>query len=409
MATDRFIPGGVNSAMRRVPGLDGLVVSSTGGATITDADGNVYTDYHCAFGPILLGHRDPDVDRAVAEAMVRLDPPGIGATAPELALAEKLAELVPAIEKVHLTSSGSEATLHALRLARAATGRRYVVKFEGCYHGWHDAVAPESAGVLSETRDATIVVPYNDADAVERAFEEHDVAAVIVEAIAHNMGTVLPKPGFLERLRELCTRNGAVLVVDEVITGFRHGLGGYQAIAGVTPDLTTLGKAMANGYPISAVGGRADLMELYSTAPGGPVLFAGTFNAHPACVAAALATIAKLEREPVHEHVYRLGDRVRAGLVDVYRAADLAAVVTGFGSIFVAYLLDPPVESHADVSRHDAELFVRIRLELFRQGILELPVSPKRSHLTYAHTEADVDRLLEATAAVLASLPIRAA
>jgi glutamate-1-semialdehyde 2,1-aminomutase len=391
------IPGGVNSAMRRVPGLEGLVIRATAGATVTDAAGVIYTDFHCAFGPILLGHRDPDVDRAVAGAASRLDPPGIGATTPEVALAEKLCELVPAIERVHFTSSGSEATLHAVRLSRAATGRRLVAAFEGCYHGWHDAVAPASAGVLPSAASSTVAVPYNDAGAVERVLATGDVACVLVEAIAHNMGCVLPEPGFLERLRELCTRHGAVLVLDEVVTGFRHGLGGYQAIAGVTPDLVTMGKAMANGWPIACVGGRADLMETFSTAPGGSVLFAGTYNAHPATAAAALATIAKLEREPVHEHVFRLGDRARAGLAEVYAALGVRAVVAGFGSIFVAYLQDGPVRNRRDLDRNDADAFVAIRRELMHHGILELPVNLKRSHLSYAHTEADVDRLLAAT------------
>ena len=180
---------------------------------------------------------------------------------------------------------------------------------------------PLSQGILPEVLEATIVCPFNDADAVERALVEHDVAAIILEPIPHNIGCVLPQPGFLERLRELATKHGTVLVFDEVITGFRHGLGGYQAIAGVTPDLTTLGKAMANGWPVSALGGRADLMELFSTTPGQPAFFAGTFNGHPATTAAALATIDKLQREPVHEHVFALGERARDGPARALRAA----------------------------------------------------------------------------------------
>ena len=232
---------------------------------------------------------------------------------------------------------------------------------------------------------------------MERALSEHDVAAIILEPIPHNIGAVLPQPGFLERLRELATKHGTVLVFDEVITGFRHGLGGYQAVAGVTPDLTTLGKAMANGWPVSALGGKAELMDLFSTTPGQPAFFAGTFNGHPATSAAALATIEKLEREPVHEHVFRLGERARTGLQALYDRLGVPAVVSGFGSVFVSYFLEGPVVSYDDLLANDVDLFIGYRRELMKDGIFELPLNLKRSHFSYAHTDEDVDRLLEAT------------
>jgi glutamate-1-semialdehyde 2,1-aminomutase len=418
------IPGGVNSGQRQVAGLEDLVITGTNGKTFTDADGRVYTDYHAAFGPPLLGHNDPDVDRAVTDTIRSLDLMGVGVTPVEIALAEKLVEHVPSIEKVLLTVTGSEATFHALRVARTATGRRDVIKFQGCYHGWHDSVAmnvisplgrigrkdPLSQGILPEVLDATIVLPFNDVDAVTRAFETRpgQIAAMILEPIPHNIGAVLPNPGFLERMRELCTANGAVLIFDEVITGFRHGLGGYQAIAEVTPDLTTLGKAMANGYPISALGGRADLMDLFSSIPARPAFFAGTFNGHPAMAAAALATVQKLEREPVHEYVFALGERVREGLTEVYRRLGVPVLVSGFGSVFVTYFLEGPVDSYEDLLRNDAELFVGYRRALLRHGIFELPLNLKRSHVSYAHLDADVDALLEATEHAVESVLSRA-
>ena len=412
------IPGGVNSGQRRVPGLEDLVVTATAGATFTDAEGHVYTDYHAAFGPPLLGHNDPDVDAAVAAAARSVGLMGVGVTPVEIELAERLVELVPSIEKVLLTATGSEATFHALRLARTVTGRRHVIKFQGCYHGWHDSVAmnvispaervggkdPLSGGILPEVLDATIVLPFNDADAVARALAAHDVAAIILEPIAHNIGAVLPRPGFLERLRELATRHGTVLVFDEVITGFRHSLGGYQAMAGVTPDLTALGKAMANSWPVSALGGKAELMDLFSTTPGRPAFFAGTFNGHPATAAAALATIEKLQREPVHEHVFRLGERAREGLRSLYERLGVPVVVSGFGSVFVTYFLAGPVERYDDLLANDVDLFLGYRRELMRHGIFELPLNLKRSHFSYAHSDDDVDRLLEATEAAVTTV-----
>ena len=419
------IPGGVNSGQRRVPGLEELIITATSGSTFTDGDGRTYTDYHAAFGPPLLGHNDPDVDAAAAAAGRSVGLMGIGVTKVEIELAERLVAAVPSLEKVLLTCTGSEATFHALRLARTATGRRHVIKFQGCYHGWHDSVAmnvispaervgtkdPLSGGMLPEVVAATIVCPFNDAAAVERALDEHDgdVAAIILEPIPHNIGAVLPQPGFLERLRELATKHGTVLVFDEVITGFRHGLGGYQAVAGVTPDLTTLGKAMANGWPVSALGGKAELMDLFSTTPGQPAFFAGTFNGHPATTAAALATIEKLQNEPVHEHVFRLGERARTGLTELYDRLGVPAVVSGFGSVFVTYFLDGPVVSYDDLLRNDVDLFVGYRRELMKDGIFELPLNLKRSHFSYAHTDEDVDRLLAATeAAVTRYLETRA-
>jgi glutamate-1-semialdehyde 2,1-aminomutase len=234
---------------------------------------------------------------------------------------------------------------------------------------------------------------------VEQAFLDHpdEVAAIIAEPIPHNIGCVLPKPGFLEDLRRLTNKYGAVLIFDEVITGFRHDLGGFQKISGVTPDLTTLGKAMANGWPISALGGRADLMEMFSTTPGRPVFFAGTFNGHPAMAAAALATIEKLEHEAVHEHTFRLGERARRGLQELYRSLGIPVVVAGFGSVFVTYFLEGPVESFDDLLANDVELFVGYRHELMKSGIFELPLNLKRNHISYAHTEEDIDRLVAAT------------
>ena len=405
------IPGGVNSGQRRVPGLEDLVVTATSGATFTDAEGRTYTDDHAAFGPPLLGHNDPDVDAAVAATARSVGLMGVGVTPVEIELAERLCALVPSVERVLLTETGSEATFHAIRVARAATGRRHVIKFQGCYHGWHDSVAlnvislpenvgrrdPLSKGVLPEVTEATIVCRFNDAEDVERALTEHDVAAIILEPIPHNIGAVLPEDGFLERLRELATRHGTVLVFDEVITGFRHALGGFQSIAGVTPDLTTLGKAMGTGWQISALGGSAELMDMFSTTPGRPAFFAGTFNGHPPTAAAALATIEKLQREPVHEHVFALGERTRRGLEELYGRLEIPAVVSGFGSVFLTYFLEGPVRSYDDLLTNDVELFVGYRRELMKEGIFELPLNLKRSHFSYAHTDADVDRLLEAT------------
>lgn len=258
---------------------------------------------------------------------------------------------------------------------------------------------PLSAGMMTGTVEATTVVPFNDLEASAAALVEGDVAAIIVEPIPHNIGAVLPGEGFLEGLRALCDRHGTILIFDEVITGFRHALGGYQSICGVTPDLTTMGKAMANGYPIGAIGGRSELMDQFNTTPGRPVFFAGTYNGHPACVAAATATIDKLASEPVHEHVFALGARARTELQQLFDSLEQPAYVSGFGSVFVTYFMDRQPANYADLLDNNAALFTAVRLAEMHHGVFELPLNLKRSHFSYAHTESDVDTLLRATEA----------
>ncbi|MBI4164646.1 MAG: glutamate-1-semialdehyde 2,1-aminomutase [Acidobacteria bacterium] len=420
------MPGGVNSAHRNF--VPHLVIRETHGATIVDADGNEYIDYQAAFGPLILGHNHPEVNRRVAEALSGALLPGAGTTELEIAVAEKIHRHIPSAEKVLLCSTGSEATYHALRVSRAVTGRKRIIKFQGCYHGFHDSVLcniispadkvgkidPGSAGILPETLDQTLVCRFNDLDDVERAMQAHpgEVAAIILEPIAHNIGCVLPKLGFLEGLRQIATRHGCVLIFDEVITGFRHHLGGYQAICGVTPDLTTLGKAIANGFPMAAICGKAQLMDHFKTRSGGDTFFAGTFNGNAVGCAAALATMDILEREPVHQHLFRLGERLRAGLQEIHQRFGVRATVEGFGSVFLTYFMDGPIESYTDLLRNDEAHFLEYRRGLLERGIFKLPVNLKRSHISYAHTDAHIDRTLEACEDVLKQMhgaPVRAA
>jgi len=402
------IPGGVNTAKRRP--RPPVCVRRGEGGWIEDLDGRRLIDYHAAYGAVLLGHGYPLQVRRVAEAIAEGVLFGLGVTEMEALLAEKIVSHVPCAERVLLCGSGSEATFHAIRLARAATGRSRIVKFQGTYHGFHDSVArnflsrgPFSAGIPEAAFEQTLVREFNDLDGVERAFERAggEIAAVITEPIVHNAASLMPRPGFLEGLRALCDRAGALLIFDEVITGFRHHLGGYQAIAGVTPDVATFGKALGNGFPIAAVAGRAEHMERFSTTEHGDVWFAGTCNGNVPGVAAALAVIDILERGCVHDHVFRLGERMRAGLREVAGRCGVPATVSGFGSVFVLCFMDGPLETFEDTTRNDAELFVRYRRELARRGVFEMPENLGRSHVMYSHSDADVDLTLEAAEAAL--------
>jgi glutamate-1-semialdehyde 2,1-aminomutase len=408
----RYIPGGTSSANRRVD--PNLVFSRAQGAYLFDSSGRRYIDYHAAFGPVILGHCNPEVNQRVSAVMAQIDLVGVGTNELEVQLAQKVVEHLPCAERAIFCNSGSEATYAAIRLARAVTGRKKLIKFQGCYHGWHDAVLmnvisaadkvgqkdPLSAGMSAEVVKNTLVLPFNDLEALGQAVEQQgdEIAAVIVEPIPHNIGCVLPRPGFLEGLRALTNDRGILLIFDEVITGFRHSLGGYQQVSGVTPDLTTLGKAIANGFPIAALCGRADLLE--HLGPGGDVIFAGTYNANPASVAAALTTIEILERPGVYDRLFALGEKMRTGLSEILARNSVEATVSGFGSVFVTYFMAPPILEYKDLLRNDAARFVAFRREMIAQGVYMLPVNLKRNHISLAHTEADIDETLEIAEAI---------
>jgi glutamate-1-semialdehyde 2,1-aminomutase len=410
----RFIPGGVSSTNRIVD--PNLVFTRADGAYIYDADGKQYIDYHAAFGPPVLGHCHPEVNDYVHEALSKMDLVGVGTSEMEAQLAERVVGHIPSADQVMFCNSGSEATYAALRLARAVTGREQIIKFQGCYHGWHDAILmniispaervghkdPVSKGMTQAVIDNTAVLPFNDIEAVTQCIEDHPdtFAAIILEPIPHNIGCVMPRPEFLQALRDITEKHGIVLIFDEVITGFRHDLGGYQNIVDITPDLTTLGKAIANGYPLAALCGREDLMR--HCAPGGDVFFAGTFNAHPVGVAASHKTIDVLERPESYRHLFALGDMMRDGLEAIYQQHGITATVAGFGSVFVTYFMEPPVTTYTDLLRNDVATFVQHRKDLIEHGIYQLPVNLKRNHISLAHTEMDVQQTLDTVDRVLA-------
>lgn len=405
----QYIPGGVNSSTRAL--TPPIVWRRANGSKLYDVEGREFLDYHAAFGPILLGHNHPGVNRAVVDALDGVDLAGVGITESEILLARKISQCIPSAEKVLLCNSGSEATYNAVRLTRAVTGRTKLIKFQGCYHGWHDYLCmnvisppeklgqydPSSAGMLDESMRHTIVLDFNRLEQVEETLrkEKGQIAAIILEPIPHNIGCVMPTPEFLRGLRELATLHGTILVFDEVITGFRHGLGGYQKICGITPDLTTVAKSMANGYPCAALCGVSDLMNQFQTA-GGRVFFAGTYNGHPIGVAAALATIEHLEDQRVYDGLFQGGAKMARELSRLIARYGLKAHVAQFGSVFVVYFMEPPVENYTDVLRNDTAMDVRFRRSMVERGIFMMPLALKRNHLTTAHTEKDMAHTLEA-------------
>jgi glutamate-1-semialdehyde 2,1-aminomutase len=406
-----YTPGGVHTAIRIAS--PPLCIRKAQGAYLWDEDGKRYVDYHAAFAPIVLGHCYPAVVERVVETIRQNDLYGVTTNHLEVELAKKIVEHVPSVEQVLLCCTGSEATFHALRLSRAVTGRRKIIKFQGCYHGWFDYVLrnvistaeavnrwdPGSAGMLREAVENTLVCRFNDLDSVEDAIKTNagDIAGIILEPIPHNVGCILPKQSFLEGLRKICDREGIVLIFDEVITGFRHHIGGYQAICGVTPDLTTMGKAIANGFPIAAIGGKRELMQRFNTRPGGDVFFSGTFNGHASGVAAALATIECLASKDVHAHIFRLGDRMRSGLKDIVARNGYPCMVAGFGSVYTMYFMSQrPVENFDALLANDGAMYIRYRQELMKRGVFEIPMNLKRNHVGYSHTDADIDVSLEA-------------
>ena len=412
----RVIPGGVNSPVRAFRAVGGTPIffERASGPHLWDAAGRRYIDYVGSWGPMLLGHTHPTVVTAVEAAAARALSYG-APTAEETLLAERLCELVPSIERVRLVSSGTEATMTAIRLARGFTGRSIIVKFEGCYHGHADALLvkagsgaltfghPSSAGVPAETAAHTLVLAYNDVAAVRAAFERQgtQIAAVIVEPVAGNMNLVLPAPGFLEALREECARHGAVLIFDEVMTGFRIALGGAQARYGIRPDLTTLGKVIGGGLPLAAVGGKREIME--KLAPLGPVYQAGTLSGNPLAVAAGLATLQLVAQPRLLERVAATTRTLVEGLTAEARKAGVAFCAQSIGSMFGLYFRATPPASYAEVMQCDRERFNRFFHAMLEQGVYLAPSAYEAGFVSAAHGDAEIDATLAAARSAFTS------
>jgi glutamate-1-semialdehyde 2,1-aminomutase len=410
------IPAGVNSPVRAFRAVGGTppFLERGAGAYVWDVEGRRYVDYLGSWGPMLVGHTHPAVVEAVQEAASRALSFG-APTEAEVELAELLCRLVPSLEMVRLVSSGTEATMTAIRLARGFTGRDLVVKFEGCYHGHADALLvkagsgaltfghPSSAGVPAGTAAHTVVVDYNDVSQVKAVFEKRagEIAGVIVEPVAGNMNLVLPAPGFLETLRSECTRHGAVLILDEVMTGFRVALGGAQARFGVRPDLTTLGKVIGGGLPLAAVGGRRDIME--KIAPLGPVYQAGTLSGNPLAVAAGLATLELLQQPGFYEQVEATTRSLIEGLEAEARRAGVVFAAQSIGSMFGIYFRASPPCSFAEVMQCDRERFNRFFHAMLERGVYLAPSAYEAGFVSAAHGAGEIEATLSAAREALSS------
>jgi glutamate-1-semialdehyde 2,1-aminomutase len=411
------IPAGVNSPVRAFRAVGGVppFFARASGAYLWDAEGRRYIDYVGSWGPMLAGHTHPEVVEAVQAAAARALSFG-APTEAEIELAEAICALLPSIEMVRLVSSGTEATMTAIRLARGFTGRNLIVKFEGCYHGHADSLLvkagsgaltfgnPSSAGVPAETAAHTVVLDYNDRAQLERLFAARgaEIAGVIVEPVAGNMNLVLPAPGFLEALREACSRHGAVLIFDEVMTGFRVALGGAQQRYGVRPDLTTLGKVIGGGMPLAAFGGRRDIME--RIAPLGPVYQAGTLSGNPVAVAAGLATLRLVQAPGFQERVAATTLALAEGLAKEARGAGVAFSAQAIGSMFGLYFRAAPPASFAEVMQCDRERFNRFFHAMLKQGVYLAPSAYEAGFVSGAHGAAEIDATLAAARAAFRAL-----
>ncbi len=413
----RVIPGGVNSPVRSWKAVGGhpLFIQRARGTEVVDADGRSYLDFVGSWGPLILGHAPPAVSTAVAERAKQGTSFG-APTAAEIRLARLLVEALPSLEQVRLVSSGTEATMSVLRLARAATGRDLVVKFAGCYHGHVDALlvragsgaltlgVPDSPGVPPALAALTLTAEFNDAEGIRALLRRRgqEVAAVIVEPVAGNMGIVAPEPGFLETLREETTRAGSLLVFDEVITGFRVGWSGAQGRFGVMPDLTCLGKIIGGGLPLAAFGGRRDLME--RLAPTGPVYQAGTLSGNPLSVAAGLQTLTGLRDLPgAYDRLEQLGALAEGGLTRAAASAGVRACVNRIGSMLTLFLGVDRVSDYESARRADTASFARFFHGMLDEGIYLPPSQFEAMFISLAHTESDVERLGRAAEKVLAA------
>ncbi len=411
------IPGGVNSPVRAFGAVPGepLFLSRAAGARVTDADDNEYIDYVCSWGPLILGHAPRCVVQAVQETVAGGTSFG-ASTAREVEFANLLVSLVPSLEKVRLVNSGTEATMSAIRLARGFTGRDKVVKVEGGYHGHADGLlvragsggatfgVPDSSGVPEGTAADTVTMPYNDEGAAATLFDQigDEIAAVIIEPVAGNMGVIPPAPGYLKRLRELTRRAGSLLIFDEVITGFRLGLGGAQQRFGVLPDLTCLGKIIGGGLPVGAFGGDAVVMD--RLAPGGPVYQAGTLSGNPLAVAAGLAAITELVSQNPYDALDAMATRLINGLLEGAKEIGIPICANRAGSMFTAFFAEGPVTDYASAKTADTELFGRYHRAMLERGIYLAPSQFEAGFVSTAHAGEDIDRTLEAARGALKSL-----
>jgi glutamate-1-semialdehyde 2,1-aminomutase len=414
---EKVMPGGVNSPVRAFKAVGGtpLFIDRAEGSRIYDVDGNGYIDYVSSWGPMILGHNYSAISEAVTNAAQK----GMSFGAPteaEVKLAEKMISFAPNVEMARMVNSGTEAVMSVLRLARAYTGRRKVIKFEGCYHGHADSMLvkagsgalttgePDSPGISSVVASDTLIAAYNDLASVEKLLKKKDAACVIVEPVAANMGVVLPNEGFLSGLRQLCDTYGALLVFDEVITGFRLCKGGAQEYYRVRADLTAYGKIIGGGLPVGAYGGRKDIMELVS--PSGPVYQAGTLSGNPVAMAAGLAQLEALEQQDVYDHINAMGEKLSRGLSGIIRNSGIKACVNQIGSLVCLFFGIEAANDYQSVKKADTALYARYFHGMLDAGVYLAPSQFEAMFVSCAHTEADIDETLNRAERVINAIRV---
>jgi len=413
----RYIPGGVNSPVRafRAVGGQPFFVNKAKGAQVWDVDGNVYVDYVGTWGPAILGHAHPKVIQAVHEAAEQGTSFGIPNPF-EVTMARLICSSVPSVQKVRMCNSGTEATMSAVRLARGFTNREKIIKFDGCYHGHADSLLvkagsgaltfgnPDSAGVPPAFTQHTVVLPFNDKDAVEAAFaaNKEQIAGIIIEPVPGNAGVYLPRPGYLDFLREITTSKGSLLIFDEVMTGFRLGKGGAQERFGIKPDLSCFGKVIGGGLPVGAFGGRAEIMDLL--APSGPVYQAGTLSGNPLAMAAGIAALTELAVGDSYTQLEQLGAQLETGMRESARASGIPVEFNRCGSMFCAYFTSDPVHSLSDAKKSDRNRFAKYFHGMLEQGLYLAPSQFEAGFLSTAHRSEDIEETIQAAARVMKSL-----
>ena len=409
------IPGGVNSPVRAFRAVGGkpLFIERGNGSHIWDVDGKEYIDFVGSWGPLIFGHRPPEVVKAIEDVLAIGTSFG-APTAREVELAELICELVPSVKKVRLVSSGTEATMAAIRVARGFTGRDRIIKFDGCYHGHGDSLLvkagsgvatlglPDSPGVPRALAELTTVLPFNDSAALQTEFDRHgkEIACVIIEPVVGNMGTVAPEPGFLELLRDVTWASGTVLIFDEVMTGFRLALGGAQQKYRIQPDMTTMGKVIGGGLPVGAYGGRADIMNV--VAPAGPVYQAGTLSGNPLAVSAGLATLKRLRQENPYPKLEAAGARLESGICEAIAKSGRPAQFTRVGSMFTLFFTDQIVRDFTSAKTCDTQRFNRFFHSMLEQGIYLPPSQFEAAFFSAVHSDADIDRTVQTVQKALA-------